>query len=82
MHHFVDRQLYIDQELTELKSALIETTANNGSSTAQQAAASDEIVHAVRTRLTAVTDTFYGQLQQLEAICRSIQVHDDVSCSQ
>jgi hypothetical protein len=68
----VDRQLHIDQELTELKSALHETAAYNSSSTAQLGNANDKMVDAIHTRFTAVTDTFHGQLQQLEAICKNI----------
>ena len=77
----VDRQLQIDQELTQLKSALHETAANNSSSTAQLINANDKIVDAIHTRFTAVTDTFHGQLQQLEAICKNIQVMTSAATS-
>jgi hypothetical protein len=56
----VDRQVRIDQELTQLKSALHETAANNSNSTAQLANANDMMVDAIHTRFTAVTDTFHG----------------------
>jgi hypothetical protein len=70
----VDRQIQIDQELTQLKSALHETAAINSSSSAQMANAHDTVVDALHTRFTAATDMFHGQLQQLEAICKNIQV--------
>jgi hypothetical protein len=62
----MDRQLQSDRELIQPKSALHETAANS-SSTAQLTYANDKMVDAIRTRFTAVTDTFHGQLQQLEA---------------
>lgn len=67
----VDRQIHIDAELSELKQALHNTTAEGYIE--QFAATSDKMIDAVHTRLTSATDTINGQLQQLAAICRNIQ---------
>jgi hypothetical protein len=57
----VDRQLRIDKDLTELKEAL---SVNND---ARLNMVGDRMMDAVNTRLNAVTDTFNGQLRQLES---------------
>ena len=64
----VDRQLHIDKDLTELKEAL---SANND---ARLNMVGDRMMDAVNTRLNAVTDTFNGQLRQLESLCQNLKI--------
>jgi hypothetical protein len=70
----VDRQIHINAELTELKNVLHTTTANNDKHIEQFTAASEKIVEAAHASLSSATDMINGQLQQLAAICRNIQV--------
>lgn len=63
----VDRQLHIDKELVELKDAL------NFNNDAQLITVGDKMMDTVNKRLNAVTDTFNGQLRQLESLCQNFK---------
>jgi hypothetical protein len=68
----VDRQVHIDKELIELKSALHQAATSD--STLQLADTCDKVVEAAHSRLTAMSESFNGQLQKLEAVCQNLQV--------
>ena len=75
----VDRQICVDQELTEIKNILHDETTKYSNQVAQLAAASDRANESLLSRITTLTDKFNGQMQQLEVICSNI--HTTISTS-
>lgn len=75
----VDKQICVEQELTELKSILQDETTKCSQQVAQLVAASDRASESLCTWLTMMTDKFNGQMQQLEVICSNI--HSAISAS-
>jgi hypothetical protein len=75
----VDKQICVEQEITKLKSILQDETTKCSNQVTQLAAASHKANESLCTRLTTMTDTFNGQMQQLEVICSNI--HSTISAS-
>jgi ribosome-associated translation inhibitor RaiA len=68
----VDKQLHVEQQLTELTLNVQNETSKCYNQVAQLAAANDKANAALQTRVTMMADRLSEQMQQLETICKNV----------